>query len=63
MELWSWSLVQRELARKRMAEVKAVFDPYALEIICIIRQTEYDRLLEKYLNAIHRGCRYCSPHP
>ncbi|KIM57807.1 hypothetical protein SCLCIDRAFT_1219062 [Scleroderma citrinum Foug A] len=62
IELWSQALTQRELARKRMAEVEATFDHYANEIIRIIGRAEYDRFLEKYLNAIHRGCHYCYPN-
>jgi len=29
-------LIQRELAKKRMAKVEAAFNHYAFEIICII---------------------------
>jgi len=36
IELWSQALIQRELARKRMAKVEAVFNHYASEMVCII---------------------------
>ena len=60
-DVWSQALLERELAKKRLAETEAALDLYATKITSAIGQAEYERYLSKYLKAIHSGCRYCYP--
>ncbi|KAL4063941.1 hypothetical protein V8B97DRAFT_2026256 [Scleroderma yunnanense] len=62
IELWFQALIQRELARKRLAKVEMAFDLYAMKIMHIIRQTEHEWYHDRYLNAIQSSCHYCYPN-
>ncbi|KAL4061847.1 hypothetical protein V8B97DRAFT_2027072 [Scleroderma yunnanense] len=55
IELW-------ELARKRLAKVETAFNLYAMKIMHIIGQTEYEQYHDRYLNAIQSSCNYCYPN-
>lgn len=45
--------MQRELAKKRLAYAEEALDDYAFEMNHIMGPTQYNRVLEKYLSAIH----------
>ena len=62
IELWSQALIWRELARKRLAEMEAIFDFFAMKIATTIGQTEYEQYHNKYLNTIQHGCLFCYPN-
>ena len=53
IEAWSQTLMQRELAKKRLAYAEEALDDYAFEMNHIMGPTQYNRVLEKYLSAIH----------
>ena len=56
IEVWSQAMIERELARKRLTYAEEAFDDYTFEICHIIRPTQHNQLLEKYLNVIQRAC-------